>query len=204
MWRYEGPLTTAINASPVVAGGVVYVVNGLDEVFALDTATGALRWQLKLDPAGFDWGNATVGTPAVADNVLVVPTLYRDLVALDATTGFELWRFAGAPSQGRATPHRGAPPARLQAPPAVTRRLPWGAGPPRPGAPGPPRGGAAVADPARPPGARRPRGVGRLAGGRALRRLGAGVPRRVPRAGHAGADQLRAGVGRLLRRWPGR
>mgnify|MGYP006943417850 CR=1 FL=1 len=48
-------------------------------------SAGALRWQVKLDPAGFDWGNATVGAPAVAHNVIVVPTLYRDLV--DQKTG---------------------------------------------------------------------------------------------------------------------
>jgi outer membrane protein assembly factor BamB/predicted phosphodiesterase len=127
VWRFEGPLTTAINASPVVAGGLVYVVNGLDEVFALDTTTGALRWQLKLDPAGFDWGNATVGTPAVADGVLVVPTLYRDLVGLDATTGFELWRFAGAPSQVRATHYRGTREAGFEASPAITGDIVWAA-----------------------------------------------------------------------------
>lgn len=126
-WRYEGPLTTAINASPVVASGLVYVVNGMDEVFALDTATGALRWQLKLDPAGFDWGNATVGTPAVAHNVLVVPTLYRDLVALDTTTGFELWRFAGAPSQVRSTHYRGAREAGFESSPVITGDIVWAA-----------------------------------------------------------------------------
>jgi len=126
-WRFEGPLTTAINASPVVAGGLVYVVNGMDEVFALDTASGALRWQVKLDPAGFDWGNATVGTPAVAHNVLVVPTLYRDLVALDTRTGFELWRFAGAPSQVRSTHYRGAREAGFESSPAITGDIVWAA-----------------------------------------------------------------------------
>ena len=127
LWRFEGPLTTAINASPVVAGGQVYVVNGVDEVFALDAATGALRWQNKLDPAGFDWGNATVGTPAIARGVLVVPTLYRDLVALDANTGFELWRHAGAPSQVRATHYRGAGEAGFEASPVITGDIVWAA-----------------------------------------------------------------------------
>jgi outer membrane protein assembly factor BamB len=126
-WRFEGPLTTAINATPVVAGGAVYVVSGADEVFALDTATGALRWQVKLDPAGFDWGNATVGAPAVAHGVIVVPTLYRDLVALDATTGFELWRHAGAPSPLRATHYRGTREAGFEASPAITGDIAWAA-----------------------------------------------------------------------------
>ncbi|HMG52693.1 MAG TPA: PQQ-binding-like beta-propeller repeat protein, partial [Kofleriaceae bacterium] len=127
LWRFEGALTTAINASPVTAGGAVYVVNGMDEVFALDAITGALRWQIKLDPAGFDWGNATVGTPAIAGGVLVVPTLYRDLVALDATSGVELWRFAGTPSPVRATHYRGAREAGFEASPVITGDIVWAA-----------------------------------------------------------------------------
>src|SRR5262249_39737141 len=127
LWRFEGPLTTAINASPVVAGGLVYVVNGMDDVFALDATSGALHWQIRLDPTGFDWGNATVGAPAVAHNVLVVPTLYRDLVALDATTGFELWRFAGRPGLVRATHYRGAREAGFESSPVITGDIAWAA-----------------------------------------------------------------------------
>ena len=127
LWRYEGALTTAINATPIVAGGLVYVVNGVDEVFALDTATGILRWSLKLDPAGFEWGNATVGAPAIGRFVLVVPTLYRDLVALDATTGFELWRYAGTSSQVRPTHYRGAREAGFEASPVITGDIVWAA-----------------------------------------------------------------------------
>ena len=127
LWRVEGDHTTAINASPVVADGLVYVVNGRDEVFALDVATGANHWQIELDPAGFDWGNATVGAPAVAKRVLVVPTLYRDLVALDATSGFELWRYAGTPSPVRSTHYRGAREAGFEASPVVTGDIVWAA-----------------------------------------------------------------------------
>ncbi len=127
LWRFQGDLTTAINASPVVADGVVYIVNGIDEVFALDLATGAMRWQVKLDPAGGEWGNATVGTPAIAKGVLVVPTLYRDLVALDAATGFELWRYAGTPSPVRSTHYRGAHETGFEASPVITGDLVWAA-----------------------------------------------------------------------------
>jgi len=127
LWHFQGALTTAINASPVVADGVVYIVNGVDEVFALDLATGTARWQVKLDPSGGEWGNATVGTPAVAKGVLVVPTLYRDLVALDATTGFELWRYTGTPSPVRSTHYRGAHEAGFEASPVITGDLVWAA-----------------------------------------------------------------------------
>jgi outer membrane protein assembly factor BamB len=124
-WRLEGLLATAINASPVIAGDTVYVVNGLTEVIALDLATGAERWQVKLDPAGFDWGNATIGTPAIAQGILVVPTLYRDLVALDAATGHERWRFAGTPSSLRTTHYRGAREAGFEASPVIAGELVW-------------------------------------------------------------------------------
>ncbi|HEX2686812.1 MAG TPA: PQQ-binding-like beta-propeller repeat protein, partial [Kofleriaceae bacterium] len=127
LWRVEGDLTTAINASPVVAGGLVYLVNGLDEVFALEVAGGARRWQTQLDPTGFEWGNATVGAPAIAQRVLVVPTLYRDLVALDATSGFELWRYAGTPSPLRSTHYRGAREAGFEAQPVITGDIVWAA-----------------------------------------------------------------------------
>jgi MYXO-CTERM domain-containing protein len=127
LWRFEGELTTAINASPVVADGLVYIVNGRDEVFGLDASTGAMRWQVKLDPAGFDWGNATVGAPAIARRVLVVPTLYRDLVALDATSGFELWRYAGTPGPVRSTHYRGAREAGFAASPVITGDIVWAA-----------------------------------------------------------------------------
>jgi len=120
-------VTTGINATPVISDGLVYVVNGMDDVFALEVATGAKRWQIRLDPQGFDWGNATAGTPAVANGVLVVPTLYRDLVALDAASGLELWRFAGHPGPLRSTHYRGAGEAGFEASPVITGDLVWAA-----------------------------------------------------------------------------
>jgi outer membrane protein assembly factor BamB/predicted phosphodiesterase len=127
LWRLDAFLTTAINASPVISGGMAFIVNGMDEVFALEVATGARRWQVKLDPAGFDWGNATVGTPAISGRTLVVPTLYRDLVALDATSGFELWRHAGTPSPLRTTHYRGVGEAGFEASPVITGDIVWAA-----------------------------------------------------------------------------
>jgi MYXO-CTERM domain-containing protein len=127
LWRFGGALTTAINASPVMADGLVYIVNGMDDVFALDAGSGAQRWQIRLDPAGFDWGNATIGTPALAKHVLVVPTLYKDLVALDATSGLELWRYAGTPSPIRATHYRGGGEAGFEATPVITGDIVWAA-----------------------------------------------------------------------------
>ena len=126
LWTVVDDFTVAINASPLISSDSIYIVSGADEVAALDLA-GQLRWRVKLDPDGFDWGNATIGTPALADGVLVVPTLYRDLVALDAATGAELWRVSGTPGPLRTTHYRGGNQAGFAASPVITGGIVWAA-----------------------------------------------------------------------------
>ncbi len=125
LWRLRGEDVIAINAAPVIVGHTAFIANAADRVMALDLDTGAIRWKTKLDHAGFGWGNAIVGAPAYARGVLVVPTLYRDLVALDAATGAELWRWAAGPSILRATHYRGAHEAGFEASPLVTGSIVW-------------------------------------------------------------------------------
>jgi outer membrane protein assembly factor BamB/predicted phosphodiesterase len=125
LWRQWSDETVAINASPVIAGDSVFVVSGADEVMSLSLANGDVQWRAQLDPAGFDWGNATVGTPAIASGVLVVPTLYRDIVALDAASGTELWRFAAVPGPLRTTHYRGRREAGYEASPVITGDVVW-------------------------------------------------------------------------------
>jgi outer membrane protein assembly factor BamB/predicted phosphodiesterase len=124
LWNRQDPDTIGINASPVIANETIFVVNAADKVTAYDL-DGGVRWRADLDDAGFEWGNATVGTPAHAHGVLVVPTLYRDLVALDALTGVELWRHAGTPSPLRATHYRGPRESGFAANPVVTGDIVW-------------------------------------------------------------------------------
>ena len=124
MWSVVDAGTVAINASPVIDDDTIYMVSGADEVTAIDHA-GTSRWRTKLDNDGFDWGNATIGTPALAHHTLVVPTLYRDLVALDAATGAELWRFAALPGPLRTTHYRGDREAGFAASPVITGDIVW-------------------------------------------------------------------------------
>jgi outer membrane protein assembly factor BamB len=124
LWNRQDADTIGINASPVIAGDTIFVVNAADRVTAIDLA-GQVRWHADLDPKGFEWGNASIGTPAYAEGVLVVPTLYRDLVALDALTGVELWRHAGTPSPLRTTHYRGPREAGFAASPIITGELVW-------------------------------------------------------------------------------
>ena len=124
LWRLGGAPSIAIEASPVIAGDTVYLADGRDEVTAVDLATGQIRWSEALDGGGFDWGYAIAGTPAVADGRLFVPTLYRDLVALDAATGLELWRHAARPAPVHLTHYRGRTDGFVGSP-LVTGGLVW-------------------------------------------------------------------------------
>jgi outer membrane protein assembly factor BamB len=73
-------------SSPVIAGNVVYIGSGDQHIYALDAATGALRWS-------FATGDVVHASPAIADGVLYVGSWDRNLYALDAATGRERWRY---------------------------------------------------------------------------------------------------------------
>ena len=127
-WNVFGWDALSINASPVIDGGLVYFSNGATEVYAYELATGQKRWRAKLDPNGYDWAIATIGTPAIARGVLVVPTLWRDLVGLDPSSGRELWRFsASAGSELRTTHYRGKDEPGWAASPVITGDIVWAA-----------------------------------------------------------------------------
>lgn len=73
-------------SSPAVANGVVYFGSGDGRIYAVDAASGALKWQVQT-------GNVVHASPAIANGVVYIggwDTLFR---ALDAATGRELWTF---------------------------------------------------------------------------------------------------------------
>ncbi|MFN7958592.1 MAG: PQQ-binding-like beta-propeller repeat protein [Holophagaceae bacterium] len=73
-------------SSPAVAGGLVFVGSGDQHVYALDAASGALRWKRKT-------GGVVHASPAVADGRILVGSFDRILYALDADTGAVQWTF---------------------------------------------------------------------------------------------------------------
>lgn len=73
-------------SSPTVTGGTVYIGSGDRHIYALDAATGALRWS-------FATGDVVHASPAVADGVVYIGSWDRNLYALDAATGHERWRY---------------------------------------------------------------------------------------------------------------
>jgi outer membrane protein assembly factor BamB len=74
-------------SSPVIAGDRVYIGSGDHHVYALDLASGALKWKFKT-------GNVVHATPAVADGVVYIGSWDRNLYALRAESGEKLWSFA--------------------------------------------------------------------------------------------------------------
>jgi alcohol dehydrogenase (cytochrome c) len=82
-------------AQPLVHDGVIYVVTGADDVFALSIETGEILWQhlAKLDPAIASsiccgWTSRGLG---LGDGKIFAGMLDGRLVALDQRTGRELW-----------------------------------------------------------------------------------------------------------------
>jgi len=75
-------------SSPVVVNGAVYFGSGDGNLYALDAATGDLRWKFKT-------GDVVHASPAVADGVVFFGSWDSYFYAVDAATGKEKWRFHG-------------------------------------------------------------------------------------------------------------
>ena len=73
-------------SSPVVVAGMVYFGSGDGHVYALDTASGALRWKFKT-------GDVVHASPAYADGTLFVGSWDGKFYALDARDGSERWHY---------------------------------------------------------------------------------------------------------------
>ena len=73
-------------SSPTVWNGVVYFGSGDGNVYALDTATGSLRWKYKT-------GDVVHASPAIVDGRVYLGSWDSYFYALDAATGKEIWRF---------------------------------------------------------------------------------------------------------------
>ena len=75
-------------SSPVVVQGSVYFGSGDGNLYALDAASGDLRWK-------FQTGDVVHSSPAFANGVLYFGGWDSFFYAVDATTGKEKWRFHG-------------------------------------------------------------------------------------------------------------
>ncbi|HXX99285.1 MAG TPA: PQQ-binding-like beta-propeller repeat protein [Candidatus Limnocylindrales bacterium] len=73
-------------SSPSVWKGLVYFGSGDGNIYALDTASGLMKWK-------FHTGDVVHSSPAIADGTLYIGSWDSFLYALDAATGQERWRF---------------------------------------------------------------------------------------------------------------
>lgn len=73
-------------SSPAVWNGGVYFGSGDGNIYALDAATGALKWKFKT-------GDVVHASPAIADGMVFIGSWDSYFYALDAATGAEKWRF---------------------------------------------------------------------------------------------------------------
>jgi outer membrane protein assembly factor BamB len=75
-------------SSPTVVQDAVYFGSGDGNLYALDTATGELRWKFKT-------GDVVHASPAFANGVLFFGSWDSYFYAVDAKSGKEKWRFHG-------------------------------------------------------------------------------------------------------------
>lgn len=73
-------------SSPAVWQHTVYFGSGDGNVYALDSASGKLKWK-------FQTGDVVHSSPAISNGVLYIGSWDTYLYALDAVTGREKWRF---------------------------------------------------------------------------------------------------------------
>jgi eukaryotic-like serine/threonine-protein kinase len=76
----------AFLSSPALADGLVLFGSGDGAVYALDAASGVLRWKYRT-------GNVVHASPAVAGGLVYVGSWDSNFYALDEHTGRERWRF---------------------------------------------------------------------------------------------------------------
>jgi PQQ-dependent dehydrogenase (methanol/ethanol family) len=93
-WTYHSGVAATFQATPIVAGGVMYVSLPHSHVVALDAATGRERWRYRhrlRDPARkLCCGPASRGV-AVAAGKVYLGSVDGRLIALDAESGRLLW-----------------------------------------------------------------------------------------------------------------
>jgi eukaryotic-like serine/threonine-protein kinase len=76
----------AVQSSPLVVNGVLYVSSSDRRVYALDASTGKKKWV-------FSTGGAVSSSPTVVDGVLYIGSDDHRVYALDTSTGKEKWTF---------------------------------------------------------------------------------------------------------------
>ena len=88
-WKFAVDDTGPMENSPIVYNGTMYVTSAHDHVYALDAATGKLKWEFKDSPHVISFAaNRGIG---LLDGNVYLGTLDGHLIALNAETGKKVW-----------------------------------------------------------------------------------------------------------------
>lgn len=88
-WRFAVDDPGPMEVSPIVYNGTMYVTSAHDHVYALDAATGKLKWEFKDSPHVISFA-ANRGI-ALLDGNVYIGTLDGHLIALNAESGQKMW-----------------------------------------------------------------------------------------------------------------
>ncbi|MBL4633574.1 MAG: PQQ-binding-like beta-propeller repeat protein [Kofleriaceae bacterium] len=127
LWQTGYEPVLGVQGSPLIVDGIVYVVNELLKVTALDVVTGEVQWSRLPVGGTFGWGYFSGGTPAVGAGKLFLPSLRGELIAIDLATGVWQWTHQGNDSNVRLTHYDGQSGALSTAPIWVDGKV-WTAG----------------------------------------------------------------------------
>jgi outer membrane protein assembly factor BamB len=86
-WKFhtDGPVLS----SPVVSNGILFIGSSDNNLYALDSATGALKWKFKTE-------SRLTSSPAVAENTVYFLSYDSNFYAVAADTGTLKWKFKTA------------------------------------------------------------------------------------------------------------
>jgi alcohol dehydrogenase (cytochrome c) len=93
-WVYQSPVAGNWQTSPLVVDGVMYLTQRLNDVVALDAATGRAFWIFRYTPSAdrIVCCGANNRGLAILGDTLFMGTLDAHLLAIDAKTGRLLWK----------------------------------------------------------------------------------------------------------------
>ena len=102
-WVFQSRSIEKHEVTPLVVDGVMYTVQGINDVFALDATTGKKIWSYlyKPDPIARNCcGQETRGLAILGDKIFMA-ALDTTVIALDAKSGKELWKTQAADPKQR-------------------------------------------------------------------------------------------------------
>jgi outer membrane protein assembly factor BamB len=90
MWSYQ--TLGAVQTSPAVSGGLVYVGSCDGGVYALNASTGSLVWKYQTWSSERHWPGV-ISSPAVSGGLVYVGSCDDNVYALNASTGSLVWKY---------------------------------------------------------------------------------------------------------------